>query len=85
MSESPDTPGRRAVNVMDSIRKDIVFKTPAGVPKRRSKQKVLEEEDYIEVIRARCFVFVYSCRKIMCFCRKWGRLYKEIFFLIWRS
>lgn len=44
----PDTPGRMAVNVMESIRKDIVFKTPVGVPKRRSKQKVLEEEDYIE-------------------------------------
>lgn len=52
MSESPgtpDTPGRKAVNVMESIRKDIVFKTPVGVPKRRSKQKVLEEEIYIEV------------------------------------
>lgn len=49
MSESPDTPGRRAVSVMDTIRKDIVFKTPVGVPKRRSKHKVLEEEDYIEV------------------------------------
>lgn len=49
-SPSPqDTPGRRAVGVMESIQKDIVFKTPVGVPKRRSRQKVLEEEEYIDV------------------------------------
>lgn len=33
---------------MENMKKDIVFKTPVGVPKRKSHQKVLEEEVYIE-------------------------------------
>lgn len=53
-----NTPGRRAISAMQEIKNDIVFKTPTGVPKRRSKQVVLEEEEYIEV----CFIFVrFSC------------------------
>lgn len=53
MSDSDEnvenTPGRRAISAMQEIKNDIVFKTPTGVPKRRSKQVVLEEEQYIEV------------------------------------
>lgn len=54
MGESAEnTPGRRAVSAMQEIKNEVIFKTPTGVPKRRNKTKVLEEEEYIEVSKQR--------------------------------
>lgn len=33
---------------MENMKKELVFKAPQGVPKRKNKHKVLEEEEYIE-------------------------------------
>ncbi|KAJ8917401.1 hypothetical protein NQ315_002425 [Exocentrus adspersus] len=45
-----NSPGKRAMEIMETIHKDIVFKKPIGVPRRRSKMKVLDEESYVEAI-----------------------------------
>lgn len=43
-----NSPGRKAMEVMTNIHKDLVFKKPIGVAKR-VKKKVLDEETYVEV------------------------------------
>ncbi|KAJ8939718.1 hypothetical protein NQ314_011004 [Rhamnusium bicolor] len=45
-----NSPGKRAMEVMENIHKDIVFKKPIGTPWKRSKKKVLDEETYVEEI-----------------------------------
>lgn len=44
-----DTPGRQAIVAMKEIHKEIVFKKPVGKPRRRHKQKTLDEDSYVEV------------------------------------
>lgn len=43
-----NSPGSRAMEVMTSIHKDLIFKIPKGLPKRKRKM-VLDEETYVEV------------------------------------
>lgn len=51
MSENSEkTPGRQAIVAMKEVNKDLVFKTPNSLPKKRRKVKVLDEETYVEVI-----------------------------------
>lgn len=50
MSENiQDSPGSKALTAMRELHADIVFKKPSGLPKRRNRQKILDEESYIEV------------------------------------
>lgn len=50
MGEKPDqSPGSKALTVAQSLNEVELFKTPVGLPKRRNKQKVLDEESYVEV------------------------------------
>lgn len=49
MNEDPNTPGSKALVVMKELDKEVEFKKPSGIPKRRSRQKILDEETYIEV------------------------------------
>lgn len=48
-SDIESTPGRGAVVAMKEIQNELVFKKPMGLPKRRVKQKILDEDSYIEV------------------------------------
>jgi hypothetical protein len=51
MSDSGEnTPGRQAMAVMADIRKEIIFKKPIGTPRKKHKEKVLDEDTYVEVI-----------------------------------
>lgn len=44
-----NTPGQRAIKVMETIHKEVVFKVPTRTARKRPKVKVLEEETYVEV------------------------------------
>ncbi|XP_057657921.1 splicing factor ESS-2 homolog isoform X2 [Diorhabda carinulata] len=51
MSETPEnSPGRKAIETMGIIHKDLVFKKPIGTAKKRKKKKILNEETYVEEI-----------------------------------
>ncbi|ERL86930.1 splicing factor ESS-2 homolog [Dendroctonus ponderosae] len=51
MSDSVEnTPGQRAIEVMETIHKEIVFKVPTRTARKRPKVQVLEEETYVEEI-----------------------------------
>ncbi|CAG9861754.1 unnamed protein product [Phyllotreta striolata] len=45
-----NSPGRRAIETMETIHKDLVFKKPMGAAKKRTKKKILDEEVYVEEI-----------------------------------
>ncbi|XP_063923443.1 splicing factor ESS-2 homolog [Zophobas morio] len=45
-----NTPGRQAMAVMKDINKEIIFKKPIGAPRKRHKEKVLDEDTYVEEI-----------------------------------
>ncbi|XP_050300399.1 splicing factor ESS-2 homolog [Anthonomus grandis grandis] len=45
-----NTPGRLALEVMETVHKDLVFKKPSDVARKRKKMKVLDEESYVEEI-----------------------------------
>lgn len=50
MNDSTDkSPGKKAMEIMETIHKEVVFKKPLGIPRRRSKKKILDEETYVEV------------------------------------
>jgi hypothetical protein len=49
-SSGENTPGRQAMAVMEDIRKEIIFKKPIGTPRKKHKEKVLDEDTYVEVI-----------------------------------
>jgi hypothetical protein len=53
-----NTPGRQAMAVMEDIRKEIIFKKPIGTPRKKHKEKVLDEDTYVEVID---FLSVSEC------------------------
>lgn len=62
MSEKGNaTPGDRALSAMKNLQKDIVFKTP-NIPRKKMKQKVLDEDSYIEVILSFFFFIKTVCR-----------------------
>lgn len=42
------SPGRKAIETMNSLHKDLVFKKPIGAVKR-TRKKVLDDESYVEV------------------------------------
>ena len=44
-----NTPGGQAMAVMKDINKEIIFKKPIGAPRKRHKEKVLDEDTYVEV------------------------------------
>nr|CAI5839896.1 unnamed protein product [Callosobruchus analis] len=44
------SPGSRAVEVMQTYHKDLLFKKPSGVPLKKVRKKVLDEESYVEAI-----------------------------------
>nr|XP_022906456.1 protein DGCR14 homolog [Onthophagus taurus]XP_022906457.1 protein DGCR14 homolog [Onthophagus taurus] len=48
MSTPESTPGRYAIEAMSEINKSLEFKKPIGIPKRRQKQKILDEDTYVE-------------------------------------
>lgn len=43
-----NSPGRKAINGMNNIYKDIVFKIPVATVRKR-KKKILDDESYVEV------------------------------------
>nr|XP_023016470.1 protein DGCR14 homolog [Leptinotarsa decemlineata] len=45
-----NSPGRKAMEIMETLHNDIVFKKPIGKAKKRNKKKVLQEETYVEEI-----------------------------------
>ncbi|KAF7281586.1 hypothetical protein GWI33_004507 [Rhynchophorus ferrugineus] len=45
-----NSPGRKALEIMDNVNKEIVFKKPLGIPRKRRKVKVLDEDTYVEQI-----------------------------------
>ncbi|RZC34214.1 DGCR14 [Asbolus verrucosus] len=45
-----NTPGKQAIAVMQDIHKEIIFKKPIGTPRKRPKEKVLDEDTYVEKI-----------------------------------
>ncbi|XP_044260595.1 splicing factor ESS-2 homolog [Tribolium madens] len=45
-----NTPGRQAIAVMKDIQREIIFKKPVGTPRKRLKEKVLDEDTYVEHI-----------------------------------
>lgn len=48
------TPGTKALETMNSLHKDLVFKKPLGTARKR-KKTILDDETYVEV-RADCGV-----------------------------
>lgn len=44
-----NTPGKNAISVMDNMRKEIIFKKPAQSVIKKRKQKILDEDTYVEV------------------------------------
>ncbi|KAJ8949202.1 hypothetical protein NQ318_021695 [Aromia moschata] len=51
MCESVEnSPGRKAIEVMETIHRDIVFKKPCGILHKNQRKKVLDEETYVEEI-----------------------------------
>ncbi|KRT84936.1 hypothetical protein AMK59_1463, partial [Oryctes borbonicus] len=48
MDNVDKSPGRQAIAVMQDIDKDLVFKKPIGVPKKRKSQAILDEDTYVE-------------------------------------
>lgn len=61
MKEKDDqTPGSQALVVMQELVKDVVFKTPTFVARKKVKRKVLDEDAYIEV----CNINLRWCNKI---------------------
>ncbi|CAH1118274.1 unnamed protein product [Phaedon cochleariae] len=51
MCENTDkTPGRKAMEIMESMHRDLIFKKPTGTVRRRTVKKVLDEETYVEAI-----------------------------------
>lgn len=54
-----NTPGRMAIQVMENVHKQLIFKKPSGLPRKRLKRKVLDEETYVQVL------FVNSCLKFL--------------------
>lgn len=44
-----ETPGRRAIEVMKTVHKDLVFKKPIGTVRKKKKQKVLDDDTYVDV------------------------------------
>lgn len=49
MGDIANSPGQQALASMKEISKDLVFKKPIGIPKRRKIQTVLDEDSYVEV------------------------------------
>ncbi|XP_066261432.1 splicing factor ESS-2 homolog [Euwallacea similis] len=45
-----NTPGRWAIQVMENVHKDLLFKKPTQIPRKRRKMKVLDEDTYVEQI-----------------------------------
>ncbi|XP_072381030.1 splicing factor ESS-2 homolog [Diabrotica undecimpunctata] len=45
-----NSPGRKAIETMENLHKDLVFKKPFGIIKKRTKRKILEEDNYVEEI-----------------------------------
>lgn len=45
-----NTPGRMAIQVMENVHKELIFKKPSGLPRKRLKRKVLDEETYVQVL-----------------------------------
>lgn len=43
------SPGKMAMEIMETIHKEVVFKKPLTIPRRRNKKKILDEETYVEV------------------------------------
>lgn len=56
-----NTPGRMAIQVMENVHKQLIFKKPSGLPRKRLKRKVLDEETYVQVL----FVNSFPCLKIL--------------------
>ncbi|KAI4455295.1 es-2 protein - related [Holotrichia oblita] len=48
MDNIEKSPGMQAIATMNEINKEIVFRKPVGVPKRRKNQNVLDEDTYVE-------------------------------------
>lgn len=44
-----DSPGKKAMEVMN-INQEIIFKKPIGIPRKKPKEKILDEDSYVEVI-----------------------------------
>lgn len=50
MCESVEnSPGTKALETMNNLHKDLVFKKPLGTA-RKKKKKILDDEMYVEVI-----------------------------------
>lgn len=50
MNSVENSPGRKALEVMGHVNKEIVFKKPFSVPRKKRKVKVLDEDTYVEQI-----------------------------------
>lgn len=48
MENIENSPGTGALVAMKDLNKDLVFKKPNSLPRKRRKEKVLDEETYIE-------------------------------------
>lgn len=59
MGESVEnSPGRKAIETMNSLHKDLVFKRPIGTARKR-KKKVLDDESYVEVRTLKKCLFLF--------------------------
>lgn len=56
MCSTPSSPGLRAIQTMECLTKEMVFKVPKVPSKKNQKLKVLDEETYIEV---NLFIFYF--------------------------
>ncbi|CAH0549252.1 unnamed protein product [Brassicogethes aeneus] len=45
-----NSPGRYAMELMEKVNKEIVFKKPTSAVKRKKKQKILDDDTYVEEI-----------------------------------
>lgn len=50
MGDIEKSPGQQAIATMKQIDKELIFKKPVGIPKRRKNQNVLDEDSYVEVV-----------------------------------
>lgn len=48
-SKFQNKPSTEVILTMKQIQNEVVFKKPIGVPRKRTKQKILDEDTYIEV------------------------------------
>lgn len=44
-----NSPGSQALQTMEMLHKDLVFKKPTGIVRKRTKKRILVEETYVEV------------------------------------